>query len=440
MGDTALPAWKPDVVIYHDHCADGFAAAWACWTLWRDDCAYVPASYGQPAPDVSGKNVLMVDFSYKRSAMDAIANSACSVVVLDHHKTAEQELAPFRFHESGPGAISPADVPGMLCDLAELNRPAVIAIFDMERSGARMAWDFCRGAGPWSVPLLIHLIEDRDLWRFRHEDTKPFSLWLRSEAFSFQRFAAIATDLDDDAARGAIMAEARAMQRFSDAKVDEIAAFARRETLAGHEPMVVSCPPMFASEVGHALLDKYPNIPFAAMYYDGPTNRMWSLRSRDDREDVSVIAGTFGGGGHRNAAGFSVPATKATPAVIQNGAAWFYAFSEDAEWWHCGGATYSETLDNALPEAEGRPIYIQQAKSLTPRLTDIAGADEVIERIGEDECWGEDGWEGDGSTDGLQRRLDAAVAEWFAEECNLTGASLDFIGDRKVIPAPEGGA
>ncbi|MEN2747116.1 hypothetical protein [Sphingomonas sp. T9W2] len=136
------------------------------------------------------------------------------------------------------------------------------------------------------------------------------------------------------------------------------------------------------------------------------------------------------------------PLPIAVPATSQasNPAAWFYAFSEDAEWWHRGAATYSETLDKALPEAEGRPIYIQQAKSLTPRLTDIAGAEEVIERISEDECWGEDGWEGDGSTDGLQRRLDAAVAEWFAEECSLTGASLDFIGDCKVIPAPEGGA
>ncbi|KQM92200.1 hypothetical protein ASE70_14895 [Sphingomonas sp. Leaf22] len=317
MGDTAFPAWKPDVVIYHDHCADGFAAAWACWTLWRDDCVYIPASYGQPAPDVSGANVLMVDFSYKRPAMDAIANSARSVVVLDHHKTAEQELAPFRFHESRPGAIKPADVPGMLRDLAELNQPAVIAIFDMERSGARMAWDFCHGCNPSMVPLLIDYVEDRDLWRFRYPETKPFSLWLRTEPFTFNRFSAVATDLTDDLAWCAIMAEARAMRRFSDAKVDEIAAFARKEALAGLEPMVVSCPPMFASEVGHALLDKHPDIPFAAMYYDGPKVRMWSLRSRDDREDVSAIAGTFGGGGHRNAAGFSVPATKATPAELK---------------------------------------------------------------------------------------------------------------------------
>jgi uncharacterized protein len=36
-------------------------------------------------------------------------------------------------------------------------------------------------------------------------------------------------------------------------------------------------------------------------------SRTWSLRSEDSRQDVSEVASTFGGGGHRNAAGFRVP-------------------------------------------------------------------------------------------------------------------------------------
>ena len=297
--------WKPDIVIYHDHCADGFAAAWACWMRWRDECQYVPASYGQPAPDVTGKNVLMVDFSYKRAALDAMAASAASIVILDHHKTAEQDLEAFRFRESEAGVVAPENVAGMLRDLAELYRPPVIAIFDMQRSGAHMAWDFCHDVD--ETPLLIQYVEDRDLWLFKLPETKPFSLWLRSEPFSFDRFELLAQELHDARDGDRIMTEAAAMQRFFDAKVDEIASFARRRRIGEHEPIVVNCPPMFASEVGHALLDKHPAAPFAAMYFDGPNARMWSLRSREDRTDVSAVAARFGGGGHRNAAGFSAP-------------------------------------------------------------------------------------------------------------------------------------
>ena len=296
--------WKPDVVIYHDHCADGFAAAWACWMRWHDDCQYVPASYGQPAPDMRGKNVLMVDFSYKRPDLEAMAASAASIVVLDHHKTAQEDLAPFQRFADKPERFTLATVEAMLGDLTRGGYPAICAQFDMERSGARLAWDFCHD---YAAPKLIALVEDRDLWRFNLEETKPFSLWLRSEPFSFDRFELLSQELQDARDGDRIMTEAAAMQRFFDAKVDEIASFARRRRIGEHEPIVVNCPPMFASEVGHALLDKHPAAPFAAMYFDGPNARMWSLRSREDRTDVSAVAARFGGGGHRNAAGFSAP-------------------------------------------------------------------------------------------------------------------------------------
>lgn len=284
--------WTPNVVIYHDHCADGFAAAWACWLRWGDACQYVATNYGQPAPDVAGKHVLIVDFSYKRDVLAGM--NAASMIVLDHHKTAQAELAEL------PSVDGDIDDSG---DWSTYFDP--IARFDMEKSGARLAWEFCHpGVEP---PLLIQLVEDRDLWRFALPETKAFSLWLRSEPFSFERFEQLAQELNDARDHARIMAEAEAMQRFHDARVEEIASFARRRRVGEHEAVVVNCPPMFASEVGNALLDRHPGAPFAATYFDGPNSRMWSLRSRDDRVDVSAVAARFGGGGHRNAAGFSVP-------------------------------------------------------------------------------------------------------------------------------------
>lgn len=303
--------YKPDLVLYHGgNCADGFGAAWACWMRWGADCEYRAANYGDPPPAVEGKHVLIVDFSYKRAVLDELAQEAPSIFILDHHISAQGELEAFSFIESSPGAIAAADVGGMVRDCVELGRPPVIAVFDMERSGARMAWEFCHPEKP--VPAFILHIEDRDLWRFDHEMTKPLGLWLRSEPYDFVRWTEIYYDLERPYGND-IVKEALAMQRFHDARVAEIVRFAHRRPLAGHEPVVVNCPPAFASEVAHQLLEHHPDAPFAATFYETNNRRMWSLRSDDAREDVSLIAERFGGGGHRNAAGFSTSLLSPVP-------------------------------------------------------------------------------------------------------------------------------
>jgi oligoribonuclease NrnB/cAMP/cGMP phosphodiesterase (DHH superfamily) len=292
--------WKPDIVIYHAHCADGFAAAWACWIKWREACRYVGASYGENPPDVSGLDVLIVDFSYKREVLRTMGSAAHSIIVLDHHKTAEADLAAWAV----PEIYADDDAMNIIRQVDDQVGQSIATYFDMDRSGARLAWGFCHDDEP---PMLIRLVEDRDLWRFELEDTKAFALWLRSEPFDFERFELISQELADGRDCHRIMTEARAMQRFFDAKVSEIADFARVRRIGDHYPLVVNCPPMFASEVGHELLDRNADAPFAAMYFETANTRMWSLRSRDDREDVSLIAAKFGGGGHRNAAGFGAP-------------------------------------------------------------------------------------------------------------------------------------
>lgn len=289
--------WKPDVMLYHANCADGFGAAWAAWMRWGDDVDYLPVSYGQEPPDVAGKHVLIGDFSYKRDTMRALSQSAASVVVLDHHKTAEDELAPWCLEHSEPVDVNNIDL------AIEMVGP--LAIFDMQRSGAAMVWDFCHPDSP--MPLLLEFIQDRDLWRFNLEMTKPFGVWLRCEPFDFARWEMIAQELADGHDGHLIFQEANAMQRFFDQKVAEIGRLARTGTVAGHAVPLCNCPPAFASEVGHWLLDQHPDAPFVACYSDQSNARGYGLRSRDDRMDVSEIARKFGGGGHRNAAGFGVP-------------------------------------------------------------------------------------------------------------------------------------
>jgi uncharacterized protein len=296
--------WKPDVMIYHANCADGFGAAWAAWQKWGDSVEFIPASYGQSPPDVLGKHVLIGDFSYKADGLASLKGAA-SVVILDHHETARDDLAAYQRFADKPERFKIDVVASMAEDLRRGGYLPINAMFDMNRSGARLVWDFC--FPDTEAPVLIQLIEDRDLWRFRLHHTKTFGVWLRCEPFDFARWDQIANDLEKHDEHLRILAEGTAMQRFMDQKVAEIAALARWGNIGGFDVPVCNCPPMFSSEVGHYLLQKYPEAPFAACYSDQGKARGWSLRSADDRQSVSEVAKKFGGGGHRNAAGFGTP-------------------------------------------------------------------------------------------------------------------------------------
>lgn len=125
---------------------------------------------------------------------------------------------------------------------------------------------------------------------------------------------------------------------------------------------------------------------------------------------------------------------------LTNPTAWFYAESEDAEWWYRGAATRAETIAAAQTKLDPeQPFFIAEAKRLVPSLAIFDGAD-LAGRIGEDECWGEDGWEGDPvSYADLEAQLTATLERWFVGlDAPLTGAQLDFISAPEKVEAARG--
>ena len=68
------------------------------------------------------------------------------------------------------------------------------------------------------------------------------------------------------------------------------------------EGLAANCPPHLTSDVGHELANQ--SGTYGLLWYVGTANKVkCSLRSNGDY-DVSAIAKAFGGGGHKNAAGF----------------------------------------------------------------------------------------------------------------------------------------
>ena len=297
--------WKPDICVYHGGCDDGFGAAWAVHKKWGDSVRFVAGAYGGfewPA-DIAGKNILFVDFSLKGDQMIQLSNGGNtgavprSIVVLDHHKTAEAELKDWSV-----AGLTLAETPTFVgLNMQEMHEQ-IVALFDMDRSGARLAWEFCFPGNP--VPMLIEHIEDRDLWRFRLATTKTVSAALRTYPQDFATW----DSLDVDTLRD----EGRAILRGHERNVADMIRNRYWTDVGGVRVPVLNVPYHYASDCADAILDAEPGAPFAATWFrraDG--KEQFSLRSRNERMDVSEIAKKFGGGGHRNAAGFERPETKA---------------------------------------------------------------------------------------------------------------------------------
>lgn len=77
----------------------------------------------------------------------------------------------------------------------------------------------------------------------------------------------------------------------------------RRMVIGGVNVPVANLPYTLVSDAAHKMAQ---GEPFAGCYWDTPKGRVFGLRSSDNGMDVSEIAKRYGGGGHRNAAGFTV--------------------------------------------------------------------------------------------------------------------------------------
>ena len=288
------------MVITHGGCSDGFACAWL-FNKAFPDAEIVHANHGTEPPDVTGKAVYLTDFSYKRPAMRKILSQARKVVVLDHHASAEKELA---------GIVDEYVLrPDMIANPPGSELPVIH--FDMAKSGARLAWEhlysnrlfpdewlatnrsgYSLGVPPW----LVEYTEDRDLWRFALPCSREVNASLRSFPMEFAVWDCLLLRQPHHLA-----IEGEAILRRERQIVDAHVGFAREAEIGGHKVLAVNATVMHSEIAGELAKGK----PFGAAYFiraDG--RKVWSVRADENGIDVSELARRFGGGGHVKAAGW----------------------------------------------------------------------------------------------------------------------------------------
>lgn len=275
--------------IYHGNCDDGFAAAWSVRKALGDDVEFYPGIYQKEPPAHEGRNIIFVDFSYKRPILDAMADKANSVLILDHHKTAAEDLADLPKPPRSALWIEAAWKGTLSRSLR------MVSLFDMNRSGAAMAWDYFNGG---DRPDFIEYVQDRDLWRTALPGGDEFTIALRSYPQDFAIWDGLVTG-----GAAALIEEGKSIQRYYRLRVEELKRSAYAAKLGEWSCWIANAPYFAYSEVAGELCDR--GLDFGACYFEIEKGRFqYSLRSRGDF-DVSAIARQFGGGGHKNAAGFT---------------------------------------------------------------------------------------------------------------------------------------
>lgn len=271
---------KP-LVIYHGNCPDGFASAWVAARALGDVDLFV-GKYGDEPPYelARARRVFVVDFSYPRIKLECLHEVASSLTVLDHHKTAQADLAGLAYCE-----------------------------FDMSRSGAGMTWDHFHPGEP--RPWLVDYVEDRDLWRFKLPGSEEVSLWVRLTPHELGAYDALAKQ-----SLSSIMQAADGAKKYLDHYVRDALRNAYVLTDVdglGNSAACVNVSYTGISDVLNAALKQH-DVPMAIGWHiDLDGNVACSARSTVPF-DCSVFAKSFGGGGHAQAAGFKLD-TRGLPFV-----------------------------------------------------------------------------------------------------------------------------
>lgn len=292
-----------NVIIYHRNCMDGISAA-AITQKAIPDSITISAQYNEGIPDEMYENrnenkdikphignLYIVDFSFDVETLNKLSMYFNKVYVIDHHKTAIEALTKTK-------------------DLTL----SVKLYLDENHSGAMLAWIFFnldKKRHPEHSLRIIKYIQDRDLWRWELPSSKEINTAIRNrirnstnsvKEMSELIFSDTPIDFHD------LISEGTNIENYKEGLISRIIYNSTTIKIGGHIVPVIGMPGELASETGNMLLNKHPNAPFAATFFISlNTNKViFSLRSENHREDVSKIAKQYGGGGHRNASGFTI--------------------------------------------------------------------------------------------------------------------------------------
>jgi hypothetical protein len=266
---------------FHAGCPDGFGAAWAVWRAWGGDARYLARGHEDAFDPRSheGEVLVFVDIAPPPEALAELSELAAQLVVLDHHISTRDRFAAC-------GGL----------DAAHARRGHRIH-FDLHHSGAVLAWNHFHRGEP---PPLLRYVEDQDLWSWRLLDSEAVNAAIGSYRRDFETWDALAARPASDLAR-----EGLPILRSNRQEVESALQAAAPVAIGERRAEAVNARTLRA-QIGHALAERASfGMPWGVVYRITADRVDVSLYSIGEL-DVAALAARYGGGGHRNAAGFTV--------------------------------------------------------------------------------------------------------------------------------------
>lgn len=270
------------VCFYHAGCPDGFGAAWAVWRAWGKSGEYRPRGHDDALQfeELVGAEVVFADIALANGLLRTLGQKATRVVVLDHHVTALE-----RFQSD----------PELTLDLGERGH---VVNFDLSQSGAVLAWQHFHP--DTELPRLLAYVQDQDLWHWRLPESDAVNAAIGIYPRRFEVWDRLAAEPIEK-----LVAEGRPIVRAQRSEVDR--ALQNAHSVSVGELRLEAVNALFQrSSIGHELAKRKAfGVPCGLVYRLTERRVDCSVYSIGDF-DVAALAASLGGGGHRNAAGFSV--------------------------------------------------------------------------------------------------------------------------------------
>jgi hypothetical protein len=205
-----------------------------------------------------GEEVVFADIAPNNEHLRALGEVAEQIVVLDHH----------------------------------------LIHFDLGHSGAVLAWQHFHPDEP--VPDLLRYVEDQDLWSWQLPNSAEVNAAIGSYAREFPIWSELA-----ERPWQQLAAEGEPILRAQRIEIERTLRLAHPVAIGSRRVEAVNSP-HYRSAIGHELAKRATfGHPVGLVYRLTGTQVDVSIYSIGDL-DVSAVAREFGGGGHLNAAGFSV--------------------------------------------------------------------------------------------------------------------------------------
>jgi len=286
-----------DIILFHYPCQDGLTSAWVAHNFHNNqnkEIELYPIQHGKEInlKRLINKKVICCDYAPPLQVLNEIEKIASSITIIDHHISSQKALVDKTY-----------------------------AIFDMNKSGVGLTWDYFYPDN--HIPLFLEMVQDRDIWSWKipysREFTSGFSTVCSSiNMYDFDKLFELCYELYTNDSRINFYIDIGNIINKSNLLKCKYLALDHSKKINkynNYNVCIVNCSSELSSDLGN-MLASTDNIDFAALWrYNHPKEEYYiSLRS-DDKVDVSIVAKEFGGGGHKNAAGFS---TKINPVILFN--------------------------------------------------------------------------------------------------------------------------